>query len=221
MVQSVLFCKDKPGYAVECNNHRTIDTIHGLVDGYYKSINKPVIFNTNRLWTGSLNLLEELYPDTKVICCVRDINSILNSFEILYKKSPLAFSSIYKNYERDNIYTRSQALMLNDRVVGHSLLNFKEGLYSNQSKNMYLIEYQHLAQHPEVVMNSLYDFLQLPRFTHDFDNVTFSKDEYDTEIGAPGLHTIRKKVSYIEDPMLLPPDLTKIYLNLEVWRTTR
>ena len=45
--------------------------------GYYLDRGEEVIFDTNRTWTGKINLLGELFPGAKVICLCEDIPSIL------------------------------------------------------------------------------------------------------------------------------------------------
>jgi sulfotransferase len=54
--------------------------MYGIFDGYYKHIEKPIIFDSSRGWTKKTNFLKALFPDTKILCPVRDIVSILNSF---------------------------------------------------------------------------------------------------------------------------------------------
>lgn len=218
VVGTIHHANNSQGMSAECPPQRTKDVIHGIFDGYYKQQAGKIVFNTNRNWNGSLNLIEELYPDAKIICCVRDIPSILSSFEEIYKSNPLALSAIYNGEYSESIYTRTKSLMLSNRVVGSSLLKLKEGLNSAQSKNIILVEYDHLAKHPEIILENIYKFLDVTPFVHDFDNVEASYDEYDTQLGASGLHTIARKVQYIEKPMLLPQDLLKDYLGLETWR---
>jgi len=62
-------------------DHQRDSVLKGMVDGYYSNIEKPVIFDSSRGWTSQTNLLKAMYPYTRIICCVRDINWILDSFE--------------------------------------------------------------------------------------------------------------------------------------------
>ena len=55
--------------------------VNAVFKGYYQHIDKPVIFDSGREWTSKTHLLKHLFPYTKILCCVRDVVSILNSFE--------------------------------------------------------------------------------------------------------------------------------------------
>jgi len=67
-------------------------------------------------------------------------------------------------------------------------------------------------------MKSLYNFIGEDYYNHDFDNVEASYDDYDAAAGINGLHTIRKKVQYIQRKTILPPDVFNQFSGLEVWR---
>ena len=46
--------------------------LRGLFESYYHAIHpSQTVLDTNRGWTGRLDLLAKLYPECKVICCVR------------------------------------------------------------------------------------------------------------------------------------------------------
>ena len=45
-----------------------------------------VVFDTNRNWCARLSLLDALFPQSKVICCVRDVAWIFDSIERLIRK---------------------------------------------------------------------------------------------------------------------------------------
>jgi sulfotransferase len=53
----------------------------GLFDSYYAECGEPVVFDTNRAWTAQLPALMQLFPDSKLICLVRDISWIMDSLE--------------------------------------------------------------------------------------------------------------------------------------------
>ena len=46
------------------------DLLFGIFEGYYKHIDKPVVFDTSRGWTKKTSLLKNLFPDTKILCTV-------------------------------------------------------------------------------------------------------------------------------------------------------
>jgi sulfotransferase len=67
---------------------------------------------------------------------------------------------------------------------------FKEGI----NKNMLFIKYEELAKNPEQEMSRVYNYLQVPHFNHDFNNIEQITKEDDSVYGIYGDHTIRKKL---------------------------
>ena len=212
---------------IECANelsfnsfeeHRLKSILHATVDAYYYDIDKPVVFNTNRLWTNLLPELKALYPATKVICCVRAIVSIINSFERLHQQTPFAISSVYPKSVDLNVYTRSSSLMAEGGIVSLPYESLKSAYTGQHSDALMLIEYDLLTSNPEGVMRAAYNFIDQPYYAHDFDNVAVSYDEYDANLRMAGLHSTRKRVQANTTPLILPPDIVSQYTNLEVWR---
>src|SRR5260370_27840173 len=53
--------------------------LRGLFDNYYHAIHPTkTVFDTNRAWTTRLDLLAMLFPQAKMICCVRHIPWIID-----------------------------------------------------------------------------------------------------------------------------------------------
>lgn len=208
------------GNKIEVDQDRIKRIIYSTFDAFYADNSKPVIFDTNRLWTNLLPSLNNLFPYTKIICCVRDINWVIDSFERLHQKNPYAISTVYPASVDSNAYTRSQSLMVENtgiiRAPYDGLKSAMTGMYKNM---MMLVEYELLCKNPEGMMRAIYDFIDQPYYQHDFDNVESSYDEYDAEINMKGLHTTRRKVEWIPRQFILPPDILNQYSNLEVWRS--
>lgn len=188
------------------------------VDSFYYNVKKPIVFNTNRLWTNLLPELKALYPYTKVICCVRDINRIIDSFERMHQKNPFAISSVYGKSVDLNVYTRSHSLMVEGGVVKLPYDSLKSAFTGPHSDMLMLVEYDILTKNPEGTMKAIYNFIGQPYFDHNFNNVESSYDEYDSNIRLKGLHTTQKVVKHTEKAYILPPDILDQYSNLEVWR---
>lgn len=83
---------------------------------------------------------------------------------------------------------------------------------------MILVEYDALVTNPTSTLQSIYDFIGEPWFDHDFNNVEYDADEFDLALGAPGLHTIRRKVEFIARQTVLPPQLFHRFDDDMFWR---
>jgi sulfotransferase len=207
-----------PGYALQCPEEKRIELIQQLIQTYHSHIQQEVCFNTNRGWTNLLPQLETVLPDAKVICCVRDIKWILDSFERLFKENPFVLSKMYSEEEAENVYSRAYALMTPGHSVRFAYDSLKEAMTGPQKRKIILVDYEQLTQNTEQTMRALYSFIGEPYFEHDFNDVESSFDEFDLDAGIIGLHKIRKEVRFIERQPILPPDLWNEFANLEVWK---
>lgn len=197
---------------------RTKNIVQKTIETYYHDVNKEVIFDTNRLWNNLLPPLNDMFPYTKIICCVRDINWIIDSFERLHQKNPYAISTVFPENVDLNVYTRSDSLMGNGGIVREPYDALKSAMTGMFKDMLFFVEYDILCKNPEGVMKALYNFIDQPYYQHDFDNVEDRYDEYDVEINMKGLHDTRKKVEWKPREFILPPDVLNKYQGLEVWR---
>lgn len=210
-------CQRGPGMKYEVPLEKRKNIIKHLIDGFYYDVDKPVIFNTNRGWTFVTNVVKDLLPDAKMIVCVRDINWIIDSFELAQRKNPFSVSSMFPRGHAGNVYTRVGSLMDNEGIVGNPLLGVKQALAGPDRDMLHIVEYEHLTKNPEQALRSIYKFIGEPYFEHDFDNVEGSWDEYDEEIGIK-LHTVKRKVEFVPREHILPPDILDRYRDMEFWR---
>ena len=177
-----------------------------------------VIFDTNRLWCSKLPLVRELFPDAKVICCVRNIAWVMDSIERLVRKNVFDVSKMFNRGEGSTVFSRTEALSQGNRMVGFAYNALKEAFYSEQADRLLLIDYDLLTRDPEQVMGLIYRFLEEPAYQHDFDNVEYAEPEFDRKLGTPGLHTVKRKVEYIPRQTVLPPDLFQRFSSLTFWQ---
>jgi sulfotransferase len=209
---------DQGGYRFQCPPEKRKELILALFDTYFKDSTATTNFSTNRGYPLMLPLLKDLFPETKVIACVRDIKWILDSFETLVRKNPYSVSGMFSPEENVNVYTRTQSLLNESRTLGFAYQALKQGYFSTERSMMLIVEYDDLAKKPRTEMERIYKFLGKPYFEHDFDNVEFSFDEFDADINMPGLHTTRKKVSYINRPSIIPPEIQQHVSGMEFWK---
>lgn len=207
------------GYRFVCPPEKRIKLIRGLFENYYDDPTKQVFFNHNRGWTSLTPLIQTLYPGSKMIVCVREIQWILDSFEQLIAKNPMTQTTMFHAQEGASVYSRCRTLLQEDRTLGFAYNSLKQGLFSNERQNLCVVEYEAIAKAPKITMQRIYKFLEEPWFEHDFSNVEYSNDEFDADINLSGLHTIRRKVEYLPRRSILPPDIFHEYSQLNFWKT--
>jgi sulfotransferase len=194
--------------------------LRGVFENYYADqTDKRVIFDTNRMWCARLPALVRLFPEARVICCVRSVAWVLDSVERLIREHPFQESRLFDNdSERSTIFTRVDALTKNDRFVGFAWSAIKEAVYGPHADRLLLVDFDLLTGAPEKVLRLIYQFVGEPWFEHDFENVVFDAPDFDQQLGLPGLHRVRPKVSPVRRQPILPPDVFARLDALSFWR---
>ena len=206
------------------NNHlidenRRKQILRSLFNSYYENVTPPTVFDTSRGWTARTSLLKELYPQTKIICCVRDLPWILDSFERISAKNSLYNAKLTDDETGQTVTTRCDALMdvKKEGQVVKPYYFLEEGLLLNPDMIM-LVEYESLCKKPESVMREIYEFISKPYYNHDFKNVEYENEVYDNSLNMKSLHTVRKEVTWQERPSILPKSIWEKYGCKEFWR---
>lgn len=202
------------------NEKRRTVLLQHIFEGFYSHIDKPIIVDTSRAWTKKTTLLKTLFPNTKILCCVRDIVNILNSFEVIFKKNPLYTNTLVKEDMKQHAFSRCDSMMdQKDGIITTNWLNLQEGYYANPEM-IHFVEYDKLCKNPEDTMKEIYKFLDQPHYSHDFENLEYSNELFDNVCNLRHLHTVRRKVEYNPPRMILPEEIIDKYnaANMEFWK---
>lgn len=203
------------------NERKRKDICRALFNTYYQEqSDKQIVFDTNRIWTARLHQLTELYDNFKVICCVRNPAWVMDSFEVIYRKNPFDYSRMYNPQSRQTVYSRCESMISASGTVGSAWTALKEAYYGEYSDRLLLIDYDLLTQHPVKTLELLYQFIDEPMYDHDFNSVIYDANEFDQNLGAKGLHQVKKKVEFKPRRSILPPELFQKYSDMAFWQDT-
>jgi sulfotransferase len=192
--------------------------LNGLFTSFYHGVHgKRVVFDTNRLWCAKLPTLVQLFPDAKVICCVRPIPWIMDSIERLIRKNAFDLSGLFGFEPNNTVFTRISRIAASDGMVGYALDALKEAFFGEQAERLILVDYEALARRPKETMGEIYEFIGEPPFKHDFDKVEYSAEDFDLRLGTPNLHTVKRKVEWVERESVMPPELFMRFTNDAFW----
>jgi sulfotransferase len=199
---------------------RRANLLRGVFDSYYAKLgDSRAVFDTNRTWTGKIPLLTSLYPSARIICCVRDINWIIDSIERMLAQNPLQLSRIFNYSAGTSIYSRAEMLMNTDTgLIGQAWSTLREAWFGESAQRLIVIPYDNLVQEPARVLAQLYEELGQAPFQHDFSNVVYDEPEFDFQVGMPGLHRVEGKVAARPRLPSIPPDLFAKYAEASFWR---
>jgi sulfotransferase len=194
--------------SVFVDDERRKAVLRAIVDGYYYDIH-PVktVLDTNRLWCSKMQTLKTLYPEAKVVCCVRDMPWIYDSVERLIQRNALTPSKIFGFETSGTVYDRFETLNRSNGMVGFAWTGLRQAFFGDDSARLMLVTFDTLTKNPARALEAVYDFIGLKPFKHDFDNIEFDVSEFDNYLGTPGLHTVGRKVKAEPRKTVLPPEL--------------
>ena len=193
--------------------------LKGLFSSYYQDqSDKDIIFDTNRHWCARLPALLDLFPEAKVIACVRNVAWVMDSLERKFRSNPYENTRLFgANTARSSVYQRLELLAQHDQMVGHAWAALREAFYGEHAKSLLVIDYDLLAKAPHKVIELVYQFIGEPLFAHDFESLEYDAPDFDAQLGVPGLHKIRPKVELQERRTIIPPDLFDKYSQMTFW----
>ena len=197
--------------------------LRGLFTGYYGALSDDcVVFDTNRQWTTRMAMLDRLFPGSRVICCVRDIGWIFDSFERAIRNNPLHMSRLGGEKPVSTVYGRTENFMNTDHgIVGFPWSGLREAWFSEYAQNLIMVPYDRLAGDPVATIKALYEILEEPLFAHRFDDVEYEEEKFDAQAGTPNLHKVRKNVTLDEREPVIPPDLFQKYAGSNFWNNPK
>lgn len=142
--------------------------LHGLFDNYYADCPADVIFDTSRAWCGWMPAVARLFPSTPKSSLV-DVSWVVDSIEKLVQRNVFSPSSIFNYSAGGTVYTRANAIVAADGLVGGPYDALKQARYGAQRDRLLLVQYDTLTTDPAKTLHAIYDFLGEPWFEHDFD----------------------------------------------------
>lgn len=209
----------KNDFSVVINDAQRTAVLRGVFQNFYGGFHgTDVVFDTGRVWCSKLPMLATLFPNSKVIACVREMPWVLDSVERLVRKQPLSANKIFHFNPNGTAYSRAEALIDVNGMVGFSFQATKDAFYGHFAPGrLMLLSYEGLTRDPKAAMQALYKFIGEPWFEHDFEHIEYAADEFDARLGLPGLHTVKSRVSAPKRESVLPPDLFNRFVKDSFW----
>ena len=180
----------------------------GGLEGYVKNLSdKPHTCIKSRGIGNSYDWYSAFMgEDIKVLCTVRDIRAILSSMEKIFRKDSERARDIENPGKMSGTTTEKRVdIWLQSPPVGMALERFQQMAKEGINRKCKMIKFERLTTDPETVMKEVYEYLELPYFKHDFNNVEQITVEDDAAYGLTSdLHKVRKEIKPI------PMDYNKI-----------
>ena len=170
-----------------------VGVLKSVLQGYYSHIDRPFVIDKDRGWIPLLPQVEAVLDrKIKVIVCVRNPAEILTSFEKLRKENPLFFTRVDSHLrEGSNIASRAYYYAGPEGAMGLSHRNIKDATTMGYLDRFLFIDYNRFCNSPKSQTKRIYEFLELPKFEHDFEKIVQTEMYNDLANGLPNLHKIK------------------------------
>ena len=202
----------KKGYVAFCKSG---------MDAFYNAItDKKYVIDKSRGWGIHYDFITSIRGEKpKIICLVRDLRDVFASMENNFRKNPEKSQGIV-NWSTGQGTTVPKRIdfWIQNPPVGMAIERLQEIIRLGNDANILFVKYEDLCLRPESEMIRIYQYLDIPHFAHDFDNIEQVTKEDDEVYGAFGDHTIRKQLKLIPSKakQLLTPEVCNwIYTNYE------
>lgn len=198
--------------------------LSSIPHNYYFNTPENIIVDKSRGWVNQIEHIKDyITKEPKIICPVRDIHDIISSFLYLIQKSNTT-SFIDKGLIEKNIPitndNRADYLMSSEGSIGLCYHALSEAYRKGNDNYLLLVDYDDLVKNPQHQLNRIYEFLEIPKFTHNFDSVRTKEDEDDSVYQLENMHTVRDKVEKIhrDNTKFLSKYILNKYKNMEFWK---
>ncbi|WP_077805573.1 sulfotransferase family protein [Neoasaia chiangmaiensis] len=185
-----------------------VRVLRSSVNAYCDHDNKyAVVFDTNRMWTTKISAIADIFPKARIICCVRGLGWIVDSLERLVTTHAVAPTRLSRGGPGMSVFDRCESWISARGIVGRPFNALRGALSSQERDRIIIVSYEQLVSNPEHTISMIYQKLGLELFPHDFNNVIYSAEAFDAEIGMPELHRVSGPVEERRRNTILPRDL--------------
>ena len=183
-------------------------TMRGAIDAFYEDTDKPVVIDKSRGWPigqimGAMTQVLDRQP--KIIATVRSVPDCAASFIRIAKPADL------------------DEFMATGQLMDHlkaAYISLQNG-YEYAPENFLFVEYEDLLAEPKAQLARIHEFLGLPEFEYDFNNIDGSTVAEDDENlhGTIGMHEVKPVLApqHKQDPRELLKHHYAQFCQPEFW----
>lgn len=200
--------------------------MHNFYEPILKKEGKSKIIEFNRAIPNNIERFRTyIKEDVKIVCPVRSIPEILASFiSLIHRNSDkVSFVDQYliDNKIEVNDDTRCDYLMSDYGIVGQALFAMSRPFIRGEEGLLKIVEYDDLVENTDEVMNEIYDFWGLERYTHTYENLENKYPENDIfQYNLDGMHTVGRTIKKTckKPEEVLSKQIIEKYSGMEYWR---
>lgn len=170
------------------------------IEGYFRGLtDAPYAIDKSRGWGINWGFLNAFYPNPKIVCMVRDLRDIVASMEKNFRKYPEKWDNSQDEHNPTGMTIAERVKWwMNRKPVGSTLKSLRDTIDRKYADKMLFIRFEDLTANPEKEMRKVYDFLNLPYYSVDYQSIKQVTHEDDKFHGRYGDHKIKPYVGPIQ-----------------------
>lgn len=174
--------------------------------GYFEAItDKKYVLDKSRAWMPNYDFLEFFFDEKpKIVCLVRDLRDVFCSNEKNFRKNPHKARQNFGMGDANTLPKRIDVWASSNNFTGGAIDSLNDAIRTGTIQDILVIKYESLCLYPDAAIKKIYQYLDIPYYEHNFENVEQSTHENDLVHGIFGVHKIRNVVE------ILPSDANVI-----------
>jgi sulfotransferase len=163
-----------------------------------------MVVDKNRAWLHCIELLLHIEPQARLIVCLRELGQIYGSIEAQHQRTiALDFIDHLADFDRMG---RADMLFAKDKTIGSPLISVHAvlDLPKHVQERLYFVRFEDLVGNPVACMSHLFDWLGLPPFEIDPEQLRIGVRESDSHYRMKYPHGQSSKVTSPK-PHQIPP----------------
>lgn len=172
--------------------------------GFYNAItDRPYVIDKSRGWGMDYKFIDFYDPNPKIICMVRDLRSVFTSLEKKYRKNPQKDLGIANWQDLTGTTTDKRVVHWSNNVpIAPALDRLYQALLEDIHHNILFVKFEDLCNYPTREIKRIYEYLEIPEYTHNFNDIPQFTHEDDSMYGVFGDHVIKNKLEILKEDYL-------------------
>lgn len=173
--------------------------------GFYNNItDRKYVIDKCRGWSVTYDFVNHFYPNPKIIIMVRDLRAIVSSLEKKFRQNQQLENGIQNwNEMKGTTVDKRVDLYLNEAPPLNAPIDvIYDVILRKIAQKCLFIKFEDFTVDPESQMKRIYDYVEIPYYQHDFNNVQQFTYENDVFYRPFGEHFVRGKIEPVPDDYL-------------------
>lgn len=143
---------------------------------------KPYFLDKGRAWAYYLDWVEMILPyKPKIICMVRDLRDVFSSLEKLFRRNPEQDYGFVTWQDLRNVTLAKRIDTFSTSIpLGIAIERLQHVFEIGNAHKILFIKYEDFCLRPDMEMARIYNYLEIPHFAHNFDNIIQITQEDDS-----------------------------------------